>query len=211
MILECTSLKCTFVIYNTQCTRGQSPCALITSAQFRYALLLFVIPYLDVVPRCAEGVPRDVEPAGGGEQLVGVVAGAEIVDKALKLAGVLGANVGSLTKQMLRVLDATDEGIDARVAVAGVDEDGADQLASGLQEQQAAIGHVRHVLHGGLVVGVLAQIEELAKFEVGREPSVIDCCVHRGTVPVPLLLQIQPSKLIRIIISTSRNSFCTSV
>ena len=118
-----------------------------------------------------------MEPTGGGEQLVGIGAGAEIVDKALELARVLGADVGGLAKEVLRILDATDEGVDARVAVAGGDEDGADQLAGGLQEQQAAIGHVRHVLHGGLVVGVLAQIEELAKFEVGREPSVIDCCV----------------------------------
>lgn len=62
---------------------------------------------------CSEGIPRDMEPAGGGEQLVGVVAGAEIVDEALELARVLGANVGGLAKEVLRVADATDEGIDA--------------------------------------------------------------------------------------------------
>ena len=118
-----------------------------------------------------------MEPAVASQELVGIGAGAKEVDKVLELAGVFGANVGGQAKEVLRVLDATDEGVDARVAVAGGDEDGADQLAGGLQEQQAAIGHVRHVLHGGLVVGVLAQIEELAKFEVGREPSVIDCCV----------------------------------
>ena len=119
------------------------------------------------MPRCSKRIPRDMEPAGGGEQLVGVVAGAEIVDKALELAGVLGANVGSLAEEVLRVLDATDEGVDARVAEAGVDEDGADHLAGGLQEQQAAIGHVHHVLHGGLVVGVLFGVEELAQREMG--------------------------------------------
>ena len=118
-----------------------------------------------------------MEPAGAGEELVSQIVSLEEVHEALELAGVLGADVGSLAKEVLRTLDATDEGVDARVAVAGGDEDGADQLAGGLQEQQAAIGHVRHVLHGGLVVGVFAQIEELAKFEVGREPSVIDCCV----------------------------------
>ena len=125
----------------------------------------------------AEGIPRDVEPAGGGKELVGIFTGAKEVDKTLELLRVLGANVGGLSKKVLGIGDATDEGVDTGVAVAGGDEDGADQLAGRLQEHQTAIGHVRHVLHGGLVVGVLAQIEELAKFEVGREPSVIDCCV----------------------------------
>ena len=125
----------------------------------------------------AEGIPRDVEPARAGQQLVSQIVSLEEVHEVLELAGVLRANVGGLTKEVLRVLDATDKGVDVRRAETRGDEDGADQLASGLQEQQAAIGHVRHVLHGGLVVGVLAQIEELAKFEVGRQPSVIDCCV----------------------------------
>jgi len=110
----------------------------------------------------AEGIPRDVEPAGGGKELVGIFTGLEEGDEALELGGIFGANVGGLSKKVLRILDATDEGVDARVAEAGGDEDGADHLSGGLQEQQAAIGHVRHVLHGGLVVGVLAQIEELA-------------------------------------------------
>ena len=66
----------------------------------------------------AEGIPRDVEPAGGGEELVGMFTGLEESDEALELGGILGANVGSLTKKMLRVADSTDEGVDARVAVA---------------------------------------------------------------------------------------------
>ena len=128
----------------------------------------------------AEGIPRDVEPAGGGEELVGVGIGAEEVHKVLELLRVFRANIGSLAEDVLRALDATNEGVDARVAVAGIDDDGADKLAGGLQEHQAAIGHVHDVLHGGLVVGVLAQIEELAKFEVGRQSGVIKLCVfHR--------------------------------
>ena len=103
-----------------------------------------------------------MEPAGAGEQLVGQIVSLEEVNKALELGGVLGADVGSLAKEVLRVLDATDQGVDARVAVAGIDDDGTDHLAGGLQEHQAAIGHVRHVLHGGNVVGVLAQIEVFA-------------------------------------------------
>ena len=65
----------------------------------------------------AEGIPRDVEPAGGGQELVGVRAGAKKVDKTLELLRVLGADVGGLTKE---------------------------------------------VLHGGLVVGILAEIKKLA-------------------------------------------------
>ena len=115
-----------------------------------------------------EGIPRDVEPAVASQELVGVLTGAKKVHEALELAGVLGANVGSLAKEVLRVANATDQGVDARVAEARIDDDRANHLAGGLQEHQAAIGHVRHVLHGGLVVGVLAQIEKFAKFKVGR-------------------------------------------
>jgi len=118
-----------------------------------------------------------VEPAGAGQELVGVFTGAKEVHEALELAGVLGADVGGLALQMLRVANATNEGVDTGVAEAGVDDDGANHLAGGLQEHQAAIGHVRHELHGGLVVGVLAQIEKFAKFKVGRQPRVIELCV----------------------------------
>jgi len=125
-------------------------------------LFLFVIPDSDEVAGEGEGIPGNVEPAGAGEELVSQIVSLEEVHEALELAGVLGADVGSLALQMLRVANATDQGVDARVAVAGIDDDRADHLAGGLQEHQAAIGHVRHELHGGLVVGVLAQIEKFA-------------------------------------------------
>ena len=125
----------------------------------------------------AEGIPRDVEPTCGGQQLVGQIVSLEEVHEALELLGVFRANVGSLSKKVLRVANATDQGVDARVAVAGVDDDRTDHLAGGLQEHQTAIGHVRHVLHGGLVVGVLAQIEKFAQTKVGRQPGVIELCV----------------------------------
>ena len=84
----------------------------------RCAFLLFVISYPDEVPGRAERIPGDVKPAGGGQQLVGQFVRLEEVHEALELAGVLGANVGSLAKEVLRALDATDQGVDARVAVA---------------------------------------------------------------------------------------------
>ena len=68
--------------------------------------------------RSSKRIPRDVEPAITGQELVGVFTGSEEVDKALELLGVFGPDVGGLTEEVLRVLDATDEGVDARVAVA---------------------------------------------------------------------------------------------
>ena len=130
--------------------------------------------------RSAEGIPRDVEPAGAGQELVGVFTGAEEVNEALELARVFRADVGSLAKEVLGVANATNQGVDARVTVAGIDDDGTDHLPGGLQKHQTAIGHVRHMLHGRLVVGILAQIEKFAKFKVGRQPRVIELCVfHR--------------------------------
>lgn len=73
-----------------------------------------------------------MKPAGGGQELVGIFTGLEEVNKALELLRVTRANVGGLALQMLRVADATDEGVDARVAVAGIDDDRADHLAGGL-------------------------------------------------------------------------------
>ena len=103
-----------------------------------------------------------MEPAGGGQELVGIFTGAKEVNKFRELLRVARANVGGLAKEVLRALDATNEGVHATVAEARVDDDGADFKAGRFQEHQAAIGHVRHVLHGGLVVGILAEIKKLA-------------------------------------------------
>ena len=113
-----------------------------------------------------------MEPTGASEELVGQIVSLEEGHEALELLRVLGADVGSLAEKVLRVADATNEAVDAGVAVARIDDDGAYHLAGGFQEHQAAIGHVRHVLHGGLVVGVLAQIEKFAKFKVITESRV---------------------------------------
>ena len=66
----------------------------------------------------AEGIPRDVEPAGGGKELVGIGAGAKEVHEVLELAGGLGADVGSLSEKVLGIGDATDKGVDTGVAEA---------------------------------------------------------------------------------------------
>ena len=68
--------------------------------------------------RRAEGVPGDVEPVGGGQQLVGIVAGAEEVDQTLELRRIFRPYVGSLGKKMLGVADAPHLPIVRLVAVA---------------------------------------------------------------------------------------------
>jgi len=60
--------------------------------------------------------------------LVGEFVGFEEVYEALELVRVLGADVGSLAEQVLRVADTTHMAVDVLVAKAGVDEDGADHL-----------------------------------------------------------------------------------
>ena len=107
-----------------------------------------------------ERTPGDVEPTIAREELVGVGVCLQEIDQALELLRVARADVGSLAEEVLRVADTTHEGIDARVAEAGVDEDGADHLAGGLQQHHAAVGHVRHVLHGGFIVRVFAHVDE---------------------------------------------------
>ena len=80
--------------------------------------MLFIVADSDIIAGLGEGVPRDVGPAVASQEMDGIGAGAEKVDKALELLGIFGADVGGLTKEVLRALDATDEGVDARVAVA---------------------------------------------------------------------------------------------
>ena len=58
----------------------------------------------------------------------------EEIDQALELLRIARADVGSLAEEVLRVTDTTHEGIDTRVAEAGVDDDGADYFSGRFQE-----------------------------------------------------------------------------
>lgn len=126
----------------------------------------------------AEGVPRDVEPGGGGEQLVGMGVGAQEGHQSLKLRGVAGTNVGGLAQEVLRVADAADEGVYSAVSQSAVDDDGPHQLAGGLEDHDATVGDGRHLLHGGAVVGILGEVAELAQREVLGELDVVDVFLH---------------------------------
>ena len=79
-------------------------------------LLLLIVPDADEAAGRGEGVPGDVKPVGGGEELVGMRATSEKVDEALELGWVLGMDVGGLADEVLRAVDTTDEGVDAGVA-----------------------------------------------------------------------------------------------
>ena len=106
-------------------------------------LLLLVVPYLDIITGRTEGSPGDVEPAGAGQELVGILTLFQKRDQSLELLRVLGADVGSAALQVLGVLDTTNASVDVGIAEAGVDDDGtADGLASGLQQVTATIDHV---------------------------------------------------------------------
>ena len=125
-----------------------------------WGVLLLVIPNPDIMSGRGEGIPRDVEPAVAGEELIGEFVSLEEIYEALELSRVARADVGSLAEQVLRVADTTHEGIDTRVAEAGVNKDGTDHLSGRFQEHHAAVGHVRHVLHGGFVIRVFSHVDE---------------------------------------------------
>ena len=128
--------------------------------------LLFVVPDADEVTGWGEGSPGDVEPAVGGEELVGEGVGLQERNEALELGGVLGADVGSLPQEVLGVLDAADQAVHAAVAEAGVDDDGTDLLSGRLQEHQTAIGQVGHDLQRRNVGRVLLPVAELCQRKV---------------------------------------------
>ncbi len=92
--------------------------------------------------------------------------GAQEVDQALELLWVLGADVGSLACEVLRVADTTHQAVDILVAESGVDDDGTDHLPGRFQEHHAAVGHVCHVLQRGFVARVLPCVQKLLQREV---------------------------------------------
>jgi len=78
---------------------------------------------------------------------------------------------------VLGVLDASDESVDARVAIATIDDDGANFAAGRLQQILAAVLQVKQDLYGRQVVGILLQVQKLAQHKVRRESDVIELCV----------------------------------
>ena len=96
----------------------------------------------------------------------------EEIYQALELLRIARADVSSLAEEVLRVTDTTHEGIDTRVAEAGVNKDGTGYFSGRLQEHQTAVSHVRHVLHGGFIVRVFAHVDEFVQLKVFTESCV---------------------------------------
>ena len=94
-------------------------------------ILLLVVPDADEVAGWGEGIPGDVEPTIAGQELVGEGVGLQEGDEAVELLRVLGADVGSLAKEVLGVLDAANQAVHAAVAEAGVDDEGTADGLSG--------------------------------------------------------------------------------
>ena len=129
--------------------------------------LSLVVPNSDEVARNAEGFPGNVEPAGAGQELVGILTLFQERDKALELLRVTRADVGGLAEEVLGVLDTANKGVDAGVAEAAVDDDGtADSLAGRFQQHQAAIDHVGNLLRRRNVGRVPAGVAELRQRKV---------------------------------------------
>ena len=124
-----------------------------------------------------------MEPAIAGQELVGIFTCLEERDEALELPRVLGADIGSAALEVLGILDAAHEGVDARVAEAGVDDDGtADGLSGRLQQLAATVGHVGYLQDGRHVIWVLLPVAELRQSKVLRKLDVIVVCVHDNSV-----------------------------
>ena len=88
-----------------------------------------------------------MEPAGAGEELVGMLPILEEIHERRELSGIFRSDVGSLTDEVLRFLDPTNLAINCLASKSGVDDDRACDESRGLQQLMAAIGKIRHYLH----------------------------------------------------------------
>jgi hypothetical protein len=138
----------------------------------------FVITDADIVTGRGKGIPRDVEPGGGGQELVGKLPVSEEVDQCLELRRVFRTNVGSLTDEVLGVLNAAHLAIHGLAAEAGIDDDRAHDKPGRLQQLMTAVGHVDHSLHRGDVRGVFLQIQKLAQPKMLRQLDIIEILFH---------------------------------
>ena len=138
----------------------------------------FVITDADIVAGRGEGIPGNVQPARTRQQLVGVLPRFEEVHERLELRWVFRSDVGSLAKQVLRVLHTAHPAVHIFVTETRIDDDGANDESRWLQQTQASVGQVYYILHRWYVLRIFLQIKKLRQFEVRREFCVIEFCVH---------------------------------
>ena len=120
-----------------------------------------------------EWIPGDVEPAGAGKELVGVLPFLEEIHERRKLGRIFRVDVCCLTDEVLGAGDTTNLAINCLASKSGVDDDRACDESRGLQQLMAAVGQIRHYLHCRYVLRVFAEIKKLAQLEVSQESYVI--------------------------------------
>ena len=120
-----------------------------------------------------EGVPGDVEPSGAGEELVCEGIGFEEVDETLELRWIFRADVGSLTYEVLRVLNAPYPAIDGLISKSRINDDRPNDQSGRLQQLMTAVSQIRHDLHRGNILRIFLQIQKLAQLKVRRESRFI--------------------------------------
>jgi len=120
-----------------------------------------------------EWIPGDVEPAGAGKELVGVLPFLEEIHERRKLGRIFRVDVCCLTDEVLGAGDTPSLAIHGFTSKSGVDDDRACDESRGLQQLMAAVGQIRHYLHCRYVLRVFAEIKKLAQLEVSRESYVI--------------------------------------
>ena len=125
------------------------------------------------MPWRGEGSPRDVEPAGARQELVGVLPVSEEVHEFCELRRIFRADVGSLADKVLGVLHATHLAVHGLTTETRIDDDGPHEESCRFQQLMTAISHVRHILHRGDILRVLAQVEEFGQTEMLRQFYVI--------------------------------------
>ena len=133
-----------------------------------YLLSLFIVPDTDIMAGWGEGVPGDVEPARASQELVGVLPVLQERHELSELLRILRADIGGLADQVLGVADTAHLAVHGLATEARIHDDGTHQEPRRLQQLMAAIGQICHDLHRGDVLGVLAQVEELAQLKMLR-------------------------------------------
>jgi len=118
----------------------------------------FVVPDADEVAGWREGIPRDVEPAIAGEELVGEGVLVKELHEALELRGIARTDVCSLPCQVLRVCHTPYPLVHLFAPEARIDKDGTYQLSGRFQQQVTAVGHVHHRLQRRYILRVLAEV-----------------------------------------------------
>ena len=133
-----------------------------------------------------EWIPRDVEPAGAGKKLVGVLPFLEEIYERVELRRVFRSDVGSLTYEVLRARDTANLAIHGFAAEAGIDYDRACDKPCRFQQLMTAIGKIRYDLHRRKVAWVFPEIKKFAQFKVRRQSNGIKLArmVERSLVMV---------------------------